>query len=188
LSRMARRVRRKSAQDADRLHPRRRLQRPPGRPSRRRLARRRPVRRRRRHLHLRRRRLPDQRPHHPATGHSYAFDTRVADAVLDMARAYLAAKGGRDPRPTVVVHTDARVLFGDDGWAETTGSSALAVRVPATARWSRCHLQTLCNGLKLCSDETLGQPIDHKCRLAFRLRSQLIDGHPSLGVSPPVDP
>ena len=43
-----------------------------------------------------------------------------------MARSYLSATGGRDPRPTVVVHADARVLSGEEGWAETTGWTALA--------------------------------------------------------------
>jgi len=62
----------------------------------------------------------------PDTGRYAPTDQRLADAVVAMAAAYLGSAGGRGPRPTVVVHADARVLAGDDGWAETTGWSPVA--------------------------------------------------------------
>lgn len=86
----------------------------------------------------------------PATGRYDPLDMRVADAVLDMARAYLAGKSG-DPRPTVVVHADARILFGQDGWAETTGWTALAAE---TIRRLACHCK-----LNVVADNPDGTPI-----------------------------
>jgi hypothetical protein len=62
----------------------------------------------------------------PETGRYDPSEIRHADALVEMARAYLGATGGRDPRPTVVVHTDARVLSGAEGWAETTGGTPVA--------------------------------------------------------------
>ena len=64
--------------------------------------------------------------HNPETGRYDPLEIRHADAIVEMARSYLSATGGRDPRPTVVVHADARVLSGEEGWAETTGWTALA--------------------------------------------------------------
>ncbi len=150
LSRMARRARRKSAQEADRLH-------------------------RRRRVNARR----DEQSGgvwldgvlfdddaatftaavdaylaatgtNPATGHYDPLEVRVADAVLDMARAYLGAKGG-DPRPTVVVHADARILLGEDGWAETTGWTALSAE---TVRRLACFCK-----LGMIADGPDGAPI-----------------------------
>jgi hypothetical protein len=64
--------------------------------------------------------------HNPETGRYDPVEMRHADAIVAMATSYLSATGGRDPRPTVVVHADARVLSGAEGWAETTGWTPMA--------------------------------------------------------------
>ena len=68
-----------------------------------------------------------------------------------MAKSYLSATGGRDPRPTVVVHADARVLSGADGWAETTGWTPMAAE---TVRRLACFCK-----LNVVADGPDGTPV-----------------------------
>ena len=62
----------------------------------------------------------------PETGLYPPLKQRYADALVAMANAYLAAHEKVIHHPLVLFHTDARILTGDDGWAETTDYSPLA--------------------------------------------------------------
>ena len=71
----------------------------------------------------------------PETGQYAPLETRYADALVAMATAYLAAREKVTHHPLVFFHADARVLAGEDGWAETTDYSPLAAD---TARRLAC--------------------------------------------------
>jgi hypothetical protein len=87
----------------------------------------------------------------PTTGRYDPTDMRLADGLVAMATAYLSNARGRDPRPTVVAHVDARVLLGEDGWAETTGWSPLSAE---TVRRLACFCK-----LNVVADGPDGTPV-----------------------------
>ena len=62
----------------------------------------------------------------PATGSHEPVQARFADALVEMAHAYLNPRNQMTSRPAVFIHTDVSVLTGEDGWAEATGYSAMA--------------------------------------------------------------
>jgi Domain of unknown function (DUF222)/HNH endonuclease len=69
-----------------------------------------------------------------------------------MAHAYLEARGAIAHRPLAFVHIDARVLAGEDGWAETSDHSPLAAE---TARRIACWCR-----LGAVADDERGTPLD----------------------------
>lgn len=62
----------------------------------------------------------------PVTGSHEPVNARFADALTEMAHAYLNPRNQMTSHPAVFVHADVRVLTGEDGWAEATGYSAMA--------------------------------------------------------------
>ncbi|GAC1540027.1 MAG: hypothetical protein NVS3B12_26670 [Acidimicrobiales bacterium] len=87
----------------------------------------------------------------PLTGRWDPLDMRFADALEAMATAYLDARGPHTARPTLVIHADARILTGEDGWAETS------TYAPLTADAIR-RLACECN-LVLSADDPKGNPL-----------------------------
>ncbi len=71
----------------------------------------------------------------PVTGEYPPMKVRFADALVAMAKAYLEVREKAAHRPLVFFHFDARLLAGEDGWAEATGFSPLAAE---TARRLAC--------------------------------------------------
>jgi hypothetical protein len=69
-----------------------------------------------------------------------------------MANAYLEMRGSVAHRPLVFFHTDASVLAGEDGWAETNDHSPLAAE---TARRLACHCK-----LGAVADDRDGNPLN----------------------------
>ena len=87
----------------------------------------------------------------PVTGRWDPLDMRFADALEAMASAYLDARRPHNNRPTLIIHADARILTGEDGWAETSNCS------PLTADAIR-RLACDCN-LVLSADDPKGNPL-----------------------------
>ncbi len=87
----------------------------------------------------------------PDTGLYPPLPQRYADALVAMAHAYLAARAKITHEPMVIFHADARVLAGDDGWAETTDHSPLAAE---TARRLACACK-----LTVVADDPDGRPL-----------------------------
>jgi hypothetical protein len=71
----------------------------------------------------------------PETGLYPSMKERYADALVAMAKAYLEVREKAAHRPLVFFHFDARLLVGEDGWAETSDYSPLAAE---TARRLAC--------------------------------------------------
>ena len=87
----------------------------------------------------------------PLTGALDPLGVRFADALVAFAEAYLASRPRFAHRPTVLFHADARVLAGEDGWAETADWSPLAAE---TARRLACACK-----LGLVADDPDGRPL-----------------------------
>ena len=94
----------------------------------------------------------------PATGVLEPLGVRFADALVAFAHAYLGSAKRFAHRPTVVFHADARVLAGEEGWAETSDWSPLSAE---TARRLACACK-----LALVADDPDGRPL----RMGRRLR------------------
>jgi 5-methylcytosine-specific restriction protein A len=88
----------------------------------------------------------------PETGAQLPLKARFADALVAMAHAYLELRGGVAHRPLAFVHIDARVLTGEQGWAETGDSGPLAAE---TARRLACACK-----LAAVADDTRGNPLN----------------------------
>ncbi len=88
----------------------------------------------------------------PVTGLLDPLPVRYADALVAMASAYLAAREKVTHRPMVIFHADARVLAGEDGWAETSDYSPLAAE---TARRLACACR-----LDVLADDPDGRPLN----------------------------
>jgi hypothetical protein len=88
----------------------------------------------------------------PETGLYPPLKQRYADALVAMATAYLAAREKVTHHPLVMFHADARVVTGEDGWAETTDYSPLAAE---TIRRLACDC-----GLTVVADDPNGNPLN----------------------------
>jgi len=88
----------------------------------------------------------------PETGLYPPLKQRYADALVAMAQAYLAAREKVTHHPLVLFHADARILTGEDGWAETTDYSPLAAE---TIRRLACSC-----GLTVVADDAHGNPLN----------------------------
>ncbi len=75
----------------------------------------------------------------PITGLYDPFPMRAADALVAMATAYLAAREKVTNHPLVVFHADARVVAGEQGWAETSDYAPVAAETIRRLACS-CHL------------------------------------------------
>ncbi len=87
----------------------------------------------------------------PETGAYPSLKARYADALVAMATAYLAAREKVTHHPMVIFHADARVLAGEEGWAETTDYSVLAAE---TVRRLACACR-----VDLMVDDVSGNPL-----------------------------
>jgi hypothetical protein len=87
----------------------------------------------------------------PVTGLFEPLGARYADALVEMAKAYLAARGQATGRPALIIHADAAILAGEDGWAETDDRSPLH---PETVRRMACWAEIM-----LCIDDKDGNPL-----------------------------
>ncbi len=87
----------------------------------------------------------------PETGTFDPLTVRYADALVAMAQAYLAGRERVVHHPLVCFHADARVLAGEDGWAETTDYSPLAA---ATAQRLACACRLI-----MSADDEHGNPL-----------------------------
>jgi hypothetical protein len=87
----------------------------------------------------------------PVTGTLDPLGVRFADALVAFAQAYLSGHHRFAYKPVVVAHADARVLVGEDGWAETSDWSPLAAE---TARRLACACK-----LGLVADDPDGRPL-----------------------------
>jgi len=76
---------------------------------------------------------------------------RFADGLTELALGRLANREQATGRAALVVHADARVLAGDDGWAETAGYAPLAAE---TIRRMACYCE-----LFFVADDPDGNPI-----------------------------
>ena len=77
-------------------------------------------------------------PPHPVTKVYEPFESRCADALVELASTRLATEAEAD-RAMVVIHTDPAVLGGAEGWAEIEGGSSIAAetarRLACDCRW-----------------------------------------------------
>ena len=84
-------------------------------------------------------------PPHPVTKVYEPFESRCADALVELASTRLATEAEAD-RAMVVIHTDPAVLGGAEGWAEIEGGSSIAAE---TARRLACF-SNMANARLLC--------------------------------------
>ena len=77
-------------------------------------------------------------PPHPVTKVYEPFESRCADALVELASTRLATEAEAD-RAMVVIHTDPAVLGGAEGWAEIEGGPSIAAetarRLACDCRW-----------------------------------------------------
>jgi len=78
----------------------------------------------------------------PDTGKFDPQETSYADALVEMAGAFLSGRERATNRPAVVVHADSRILTGSDGWAETSTWAPLA-RETVRRLLCFCHVDVL---------------------------------------------
>jgi hypothetical protein len=87
----------------------------------------------------------------PVTGEFEPLRRRFADGLAELALARLAGREQATGRAALVLHADARVMTGEDGWAETAGYSPLAAE---TIRRIACYCE-----LFIVADDPDGNPI-----------------------------
>jgi hypothetical protein len=82
--------------------------------------------------------LAQAAPPDPASGVYADLETRCADALVELASTTLATEAEAD-RATVVIHTEAAVLGGAEGWAEIEDGPSIAAetarRLACDCRW-----------------------------------------------------
>jgi hypothetical protein len=88
----------------------------------------------------------------PTSGEHLPLKARFADALVAMAHAYLDGRGASAHRPLAFVHIDARVLAGQEAWAESGDGAPLAAE---TARRLACACK-----LTAVSDDERGNPLN----------------------------
>lgn len=86
----------------------------------------------------------------PETGRYEPVEQSYADALAEMALAWLDGREHHSGRPALIVHADAEVLAGGDGWAETPFGALAAETVRRLSCW--CHLTG-------CEDGPDGDPL-----------------------------
>jgi hypothetical protein len=86
----------------------------------------------------------------PETGRYQPLQMTNADAVVEMAHAWMSGRERLSDRPAVIVHADAAVLSGGDGWAESPYGPLAAETIRRMACY--CHL-----GMVI--DEPAGDPL-----------------------------
>jgi len=74
----------------------------------------------------------------PLTGRYPPVEHSQAEALIEMALAWLSGHERDADRPAIFVHADARVLSGDDGWAESAYGALAAETIRRMACY--CHL------------------------------------------------
>jgi Domain of unknown function (DUF222)/HNH endonuclease len=83
-------------------------------------------------------RLAEAAPPDPVTGVYDPFESRCADALVELASTSLGADADAD-RASIVVHCESSVLGGDQGWAEIEDGPAISAetarRLACDSRW-----------------------------------------------------
>jgi hypothetical protein len=74
----------------------------------------------------------------PLTGRYPPVEHSQAEALIEMALAWLSGHERDADRPAIFVHADARLLSGDDGWAESAYGALAAETIRRMACY--CHL------------------------------------------------